>query len=73
MDEQQDNDEVDHSFTGSSWIASATYDRRSQELTVFLKSGASYDLSGVPPDLFANFCKASSPGRYFSQYLKGQY
>lgn len=68
-----DNHLIDHSFRGSSFIASASYDRRSQEMTVFLQNGKSYDMTGVPPDMFDNFCKAGSPGKYFNQYLKGQY
>lgn len=73
MDEQDDNATIDHSFTGSSWVASAAYSRQTQEMTVYTKAGHAYDLSGVPPDMFEAFCKSSSPGRYFNSMLRGKY
>jgi KTSC domain len=57
----------------SSAILLAEYDTDTQELTLTFSNGSSYDLSGVPPDLFNALVSSDSPGRYFNTYLKGQY
>jgi hypothetical protein len=57
----------------SSAIASCEYDAETQDLTVTFTNGRSYDLSGVPPDMFEGLCSASSAGSYFNTFLRGQY
>jgi hypothetical protein len=43
--------------------------------TLYLKfnSGRTYTLSNVPESLYIGLLSASSPGRYFNDYLKGRY
>jgi len=55
----------------SSWIARAEYESGTLYLTV--RSGRTYTLRGVPERLYLGLLAASSPGRYFNDYLKGRY
>jgi hypothetical protein len=64
---------MDRRALKSSAIALAEYDDETQDLTVTFTNGRSYDLSGVPPDLFEGLCSASSAGSFFNTYLRGQY
>ena len=57
----------------SSAIALVEYDTDTQDLSVTFTNGRTYDLSGVPPDLYEGLCSASSAGSYFNTYLRGQY
>jgi hypothetical protein len=57
----------------SSAISLCEYDTETQDLTLTFTNGRTYDLSGVPPDLFEGLCNASSAGSYFNTYLRGQY
>jgi hypothetical protein len=57
----------------SSAISLVEYDDETQELTVTFANGQSYDLTGVPPDMYEGLINASSAGKYFNTYLKGQY
>ncbi len=56
----------------SSWIRSCRYDDDTQALTVNMTSNT-YDLTGVPPDVFLDFIDAPSAGTYFNDNLKGKY
>jgi hypothetical protein len=51
----------------------AEYDNETQTLSVTFTNGRTYDLDGVPPDLFEGLCSASSAGTYFNTYLRGVY
>jgi len=55
----------------SSCIARAEYDSGTLYLT--FTSGRTYTLRGVPERLYFGLLAASSPGRYFNDYLKGRY
>lgn len=57
----------------SSAISLAEYDTDTQTLTVSFTNGRTYDLTGVPPDLFEGLCEASSAGSYFNTHLRGRY
>jgi hypothetical protein len=57
----------------STAISTVEYDDESQTMTVTFVNGRSYDLSGVPPDLFEGLCSASSAGTYFNTMLRGQF
>jgi hypothetical protein len=57
----------------STAISTVEYDDESQTMTVTFVNGRSYDLSGVPPDLFEGLCSASSAGTYFNTTLRGQF
>lgn len=57
----------------SSWLVSATYDPESQDLTLTTTDGNEYTLSGVPPQIVAEFRNASSPGSFFAKHLKGRF
>jgi hypothetical protein len=57
----------------SSNLASAEYDEATRELTITFKSGASYAYSGVDRTTYDDLLTASSPGRYFAEYIKGKH
>ena len=62
-----------HMFHGSTAIRSASYNEDRRELTVAFHSGNTYDLTGIPPNVWKEFTEASSPGAYWHQNLKGAY
>jgi lysyl-tRNA synthetase class 2 len=57
----------------STAISMAEYDTDDQTLSVTFVNGRTYDLTGVPPDLFEGLCSAPSAGTFFNTYLRGQY
>jgi hypothetical protein len=57
----------------SSAISLVEYETDDQTMTVTFTNGRSYDLTGVPPDLFEGLCSASSAGSFFNTYLRGMY
>ena len=57
----------------STAIALVEYDTEDQTMSVMFTNGRTYDLTGVPPDLYEGLCSASSAGSYFNTYLRGQY
>ena len=64
---------LDRRALKSTAIAMAEYDDEKQTLSVTFTNGRTYDLEGVPPDLFEGLCSASSAGTYFNTYLRGVY
>ena len=61
-----------HQFRSSA-IASATYDRDTQELVVTFTNGMEYSFDGVPPDLWEDFKKAGSAGSFYNAMIRGVY
>lgn len=57
----------------SSAFSSAQYDDETQELEVTWRSGQTYTLQGVPPDVYAAFVSSPSPGSFWHSVLKDQY
>ena len=57
----------------STAISLVEYDDEDQTMSVTFSNGRTYDLVGVPPDLFEGLCSASSAGSYFNTMLRGQY
>jgi lysyl-tRNA synthetase class 2 len=57
----------------SSAISLCEYDDETQDLSVTFTNGRTYDLTGVPPDLFEGLCSAPSAGQFFNTYLRGRY
>ncbi len=58
----------------SSNLRSVGYDPASQTLEVeFLKSGAVYQYSGVPEDIYRELMAAESHGRYFFYHIRNAY
>ena len=57
----------------SSSISLCEYETDDQTLSITFTNGRTYDLTGVPPDLFEGLCAASSAGSFFNTYLRGQY
>lgn len=53
---------------------SAQYDPDTQECIVtFAANGQDYTHSGLPPDLWAQWEKAPSKGRFYTQRVRGIY
>ena len=61
-----------HSFRSSD-IASASYDKDTQELVVVFTSGREYSFDGFPPDLWESFKKAGSAGTFYNSMIRGVY
>ena len=57
----------------SSAISSVGYDVRRSMLEVKFRRGAIYGYLEVPPQVWKDFLKAPSKGRFFSQHIRGQY
>jgi hypothetical protein len=55
----------------SSCIESADYNDGT--LYVTFRGGRTYTLTGVPMERYIGLITSSSPGRYWSSYLKGKY
>lgn len=49
----------------------AGYDSRSQTLRVRFRNGQVYEYYNVPPNIWRNFRRAPSPGRYINRVLNG--
>ena len=57
----------------SSSIAALSYDADTRVLGVQFRSGAAYRYRGVPAEVFAEFLRADSKGRYFVKKIRGKY
>lgn len=65
---------VEESFSGSSWIKGAKYDTETQVMQVYIgDKGEVYESVGVDNDTWTGFKNASSKGKYFNRFIKGQY
>ena len=56
----------------SSIISQVEYNQNNQTLMVELKNGGMYQYQNVPKNLFKNFLRAKSKGRYFSSRIVGK-
>lgn len=55
-------------------IDRAAYDPDSRTLEVsFLRTGDTYTYQGVPADVWRNFTRSLSPGRFLATEIKGRY
>lgn len=57
----------------STAIVSASYDEATQEMDVTFTNGRTYTHPGVPSSVFESLQRASSPGSYYNQNIKGVY
>ena len=57
----------------STSIASADWDKDSQELTVTFQNGRDYTFYDVPEDVYQGLVNAASPGQYFNAVIKNVY
>ncbi len=57
----------------SSNISGCGYDPTTQEMHVVFTSGAKYAYYDVEPETYEGLLRASSPGSYFANNVKGQY
>lgn len=57
----------------STAISNVDYDSETETMTVAFVNGRSYTHEGVPFDLVERFISASSPGRFYNDYIKGAY
>ncbi|MDY6826622.1 MAG: KTSC domain-containing protein [Bacillota bacterium] len=61
-----------HDTTGSSFIRGAWYDQNNQYMVINL-DGVYYHYCAMPYSVWMNFKRADSYGRFYNQYIKGQY
>lgn len=59
-----------HEFTGSSAIASASYDDETCELTIYFLNSRDYVYKDVLIDTYNDLINAASPGKYFAGIKK---
>jgi lysyl-tRNA synthetase class 2 len=57
----------------STVIAHFTYASPKSELVVTFRSGKRYAYVGVPPNVYEDFLRAGSKGRYFSLHIRDRY
>lgn len=57
----------------STTITHAAWDPDTGKLELTFASGESYDYESVPQDVFEGLVAAPSAGRFFHQFIKGQY
>lgn len=64
--------EVKCESTDSSFLHQACFDEESKTLTLLIKSNY-YTYCDVPFYVFENLISASSKGRFYNRYIKGNY
>ena len=64
---------MERTSVDSSNIVSIGYDAETETLEVEFHSGNVYQYRDVPSDVHQRFMSSSSKGRFFSQYIRGQY
>jgi len=65
---------TEDSFSGSSWIKGAKYNTETNVMQIYIgDKGEVYECVGVGNETWNGFKNASSKGKYFNQYIKGQY
>lgn len=57
----------------SSCISWVEYDPVTRALRIKFRGGSTYTLRGVPERHYVGLVNASSAGRYFNRYLRGNY
>lgn len=57
----------------SSNLRAASYDARTQTLTIEFYRGRTYVYTGVSENVYAGLIRAASHGRYFNQWIRGRY
>ncbi len=57
----------------SSAIASVGYDAGRETLEVEFRSGNVYRYFGVPEEVYEDFLRARSKGRYFGSFIRGRF
>ena len=56
--------------TGSSMIAGHAYDPETQTMKVKMRNGATYEHPDIPPQTYAAFSGAASPGQFYNKRIK---
>ncbi|WP_407716438.1 KTSC domain-containing protein [Micavibrio aeruginosavorus] len=57
----------------SSAISAIGYNQQTRRLKIKFKQGDTYDFCGVPQNIFDEFLRASSKGRYYDMYIRDKY
>lgn len=71
--DNNDSDSYELKLAKSSLIESATYDTNSEDLTVNLSSGASYEYYNVPYGTIADWERAKSSGAYYNTHIASSF
>lgn len=65
---------TEDSFAGLSWIRGAKYNTETERMVIYIGEGSEvYECEGVPKDVWLEFKRAESKGKYFNNYIRGQY
>ena len=57
----------------SSILSLADYDEATQSLTLHLRTGAVYQYTDVPPEVYRDFTRAESAGQFFQKAIRSQF
>lgn len=61
-------------FAGSSWIKEVRYDTEAERMWIVYKdSDNTYELEDVPEEVYEEFEKATSRGKYHNENIRGKY
>ncbi len=62
------------SFAGSSWIKGAKYNSETYRMQIYIgDKGEVYECEGVDHETWNEFKLAKSKGKYFNNFIKGQF
>lgn len=61
------------SIVESTTIKSVLYNFITESLKITFSSGAMYEYSNVPSEIYDDFCKAESQGKFLNEKIKGTY
>ncbi len=64
---------MDGFVSNSSFISSVVYYVDYAEMIVYMRSGKSYSYHHVPINVFKQFKTAGSHGKFWNNYIKGNY
>jgi len=52
----------------------AKYNTETERMVIYIGEGSEvYECEGVPKDVWLEFKRAESKGKYFNKYIRGQY
>ena len=61
------------SMTDSSMIKKAVYNFTANTLKIEFSSGAMYEYSNVTSNIYEDFCRAESQGKFFNEKIKNNF
>jgi len=57
----------------SSWQADLSYNKEEQYIVMVTNKDARYKISNVPPQVYSNWRRSPSKGKYWHKFIKNNY